>query len=90
MDKAKRVRLNQICMNMWFWMRIGYLTFLINLPCIAFCMFNSASNPAIMGLLMVYALSLSDHITGTTFCFSDMENKCISLERIYNFASISP
>ena len=90
MDRLKRIRLSEICMNNWFEMRLGFLSFCINMPCIAYCMFSNSTNPAVMGLLMVYCLSLSNHVTSTTFIFSDLENKLISLERVYKFAAIKP
>ena len=41
---------------------LSFLSFLINMPCIAFCMFNENTDPATMGLLMVYALKISDTV----------------------------
>lgn len=60
------------------------------MPCIGYCMFSNNSNPALMGLLMVYALSLSDFMINLTMASANFETKLVSLERIYTFMNIEP
>lgn len=47
-------------------MVLSFLSFLINMPCIAYCMFSENTDPATMGLLMVYALGISDSVVNIT------------------------
>ena len=58
------------------------------MPCIAYCMFSNSSNPSLVGLLMVYALSLSDSMIDLTLASAFFETKLISIERVYTFMSI--
>ncbi len=69
---------------------LAYLSFFINMPCIAYCMFSSNTDPSTMGLLMAYGLSLSYSIVGVALCQADFETKLVSLERIYKFMKIEP
>jgi hypothetical protein len=89
-DINKTVRLNKSALENWFALHLAFLSFLVNMPCIAFCMFNNTSNPSLVGLLMVYALSLSDDIIGLVLSLTDFETKLVSLERIYKFMHIEP
>ena len=51
---------------------------------------DDKSNPSLIGLLMVYSISLSDYVVDLTFASSHFENKLISLERVYTFMNIDP
>jgi len=53
-------------------------------------MLSNNTNPALMGLLMVYALSLSDCMISLTLASANFESKLVSLERIYTFMNIEP
>jgi hypothetical protein len=53
-------------------------------------MFNNSSNPSLVGLLMVYALSLSDSMIDLTLASAFFETKLISIERVYTFMGIEP
>jgi len=55
---------------------------------IGYCILSENENASLAGLLMNYALNLSDDIIGTTQTFAYFETKIISLERIYNFMQI--
>ena len=61
---------------------------MVNMPCIAYCMFSNSSNPSLVGLLMVYALALCENMTQISLASANFENKLVSLERIYTFMSI--
>jgi hypothetical protein len=87
-DHNKRVRLSKSGLSNWFCNVLGFLSFLVNMPCIAYCMLGNSSNPALMGLLMVYALSLSDCMISLTLSSANFETKLVSLERIYTFMNI--
>jgi len=71
-DKNKRVRITKIGLENWFANALAYMSFLINMPCIAYCMFSKASDPATMGLLMSYAINLSFNIVGLTLSEADV------------------
>jgi ABC-type multidrug transport system fused ATPase/permease subunit len=69
-------------------MILSFLSFFINMPCIAYCMFSSDTNPSTIGLLMVYALSVSDNVVGIAQSEAGLESKLVSIERIYKFMNI--
>ena len=48
------------------------------------------TNPSLIGLLMVYSISLSDYVAGLTFATSHFETKLISMERVYTFINVDP
>jgi hypothetical protein len=90
MDNNKRVRLTKAGLENWFSNILSLLSFFVNMPCIAYCMFNNSSNPSLVGLLMVYALSLSDSMIDLTLASAFFETKLISIERVYTFMGIEP
>jgi ATP-binding cassette, subfamily C (CFTR/MRP), member 1 len=51
-------------------------------------MFSSDTNPSTIGLLMVYALSVSDNVVGIAQSEAGLESKLVSIERIYKFMNI--
>jgi len=55
---------------------------------IAYCMFSENENPSLAGLLLTYALTLADDIIDTMFCFTSLESKMVSVERVNNFMQI--
>jgi hypothetical protein len=65
-DVNKRVRLTKSGLENWFSLTLSFVSFLINIPCIAFAMFSGNTDPAMMGLLMVYALKISDNVVYLT------------------------
>ena len=62
-DTNKRVCLNKAGLENWFSNTLSLLSFMVNMPCIAYSMFSNSSNPALVGLLMVYALTLCESMT---------------------------
>ena len=70
-------------------MTLGYLSFTINMPAIAYCMFVG-DNASLVGLLMVHALNLSDEIVGFTLEEAGFETQLVSVERLYRFMKIEP
>jgi hypothetical protein len=57
---------------------------------IGYCMFSHNENSALAGLLLTYALGLSDDIIDTIFSFTYLEAKMVSVERISSFMKIEP
>ena len=55
---------------------------------VGYCLLSSNNNASLAGLLMTYALSLSDDILFLTFTYAYFETKIISLERVYTFVKI--
>jgi ATP-binding cassette, subfamily C (CFTR/MRP), member 1 len=78
-NSNKRVRLSKAGLENWFCNVLGFLSYLVNMPCIGYCMFSNNSSPALMGLLMVYALSLSDCMVSLTLASTYFETKLVSL-----------
>jgi ATP-binding cassette subfamily C (CFTR/MRP) protein 1 len=78
-DKNKRVRLSKAGLENWFCNVLGFMSYLINMPCIGYCMLSNNTNPSLMGLLMVYALSLSDCMVSMTLSSAYFETKLVSL-----------
>jgi ABC-type multidrug transport system fused ATPase/permease subunit len=60
------------------------------MPCIGYCMFSNESNPSTIGLLMIYAFTISLYAVFTTHSVATFETKMVSIERIYNFMAIEP
>jgi len=79
LDLNKRVRLTRAAMNSWFSVNLTYVSFMINMASIGYCLLSANSNPALAGLLMTYALTLSSDITKTTDRITLFESKLISL-----------
>jgi Na+(H+)/acetate symporter ActP len=51
-------------------------------------MFSSNENSSLAGLLLTYALTLSDDIIDTMFALTSVETRMVSVERISNFIKI--
>jgi len=77
-------------MSSWFSVNLTYVSFMINMASIGYCLLSANSNPALAGLLMTYALTLSSDITKTTDRITLFESKLISLERVFSFTQIEP
>ena len=71
-DDNKKVRLINGALEGWFGLTLGLMGLFVNMPCIAYCLLGSNENPSLIGLLMVYALTLSDQIIWITLNTSDI------------------
>jgi len=89
-DLNKTVRVDRAGLENWFSMSLAFLAFLIQLPVIGFSLFSPGTDPASMGLLMVYALNMSRTVVWLVQSEANFEAKLISIERIYKFMSIEP
>lgn len=69
-DNNKRVRLNKAALESWFSISLTYLSFLVNMAAIGYCILSTNDNPSLAGLLMNYALNLSSDIIGFTLSFA--------------------
>lgn len=78
-DANKRVRLTKAGLENWFSMMLSFLSFFINMPCIAYCMFSPDTDPATLGLLFVYALGISDSVVGIAQSEAGFESKLVSV-----------
>ena len=90
LDINKRVRLTKAGMESWFSINLTYLSFLINTVSIGYCILSDNPNASLAGLLMNYAITLSNVIKNFTNDIAVFESKVISLERIYAFMNIDP
>ena len=57
---------------------------------IGYSILSPNDNASLAGLLMNFALGLSDDITGVVFSWAYFEAKMVTLERIYNFIKLDP
>lgn len=89
-DSNKRVRLTASGLESWFALVLSFLSFFINMPCIAYCMFSQGTDPSAMGLLMVYCLGVSEGIVALTWAQAGFTNQLVAIERIYKFMRIEP
>lgn len=87
-DLNKRVRLTKSGLGNWFANTLAYLCFFVNIPCIGYCMFSDETDPAVMGLLMTYALFLIFNVSEVILCSANFETKLVSVERLYKFMHI--
>lgn len=55
---------------------------------IAYSIFGENSSSSLAGLLLTYALTLSDEVTGVMFSLATLETKMVSVERVLNFMEI--
>lgn len=84
----KRLRITREALESWYCQRLSFISFFVNMTAIAYCMFSENENPSLAGLLLTYALTLADDIIDTMFCFTSLESKMVSVERVNNFMQI--
>lgn len=87
-ETNKRARITKEALGSWFSVRLTILSFTVNLFAIGFCLLGSTTDPSLAGLLLAYALNLSDDIISLTFSWANLETRMISVERIFNFMKI--
>jgi len=78
-DENKKVRFNNTALEGWFGLTLSLISFLINMPCIAYCLLGSNENPSLIGLLMIYAISLSERIMWINYDAAELEVKFVSV-----------
>jgi hypothetical protein len=69
-DINKKVRLNKSALESWFSLTLTYLSFLISMTAIGYCILSSNDNPSLAGLLMNYAVGLSTDIIYVILTFA--------------------
>lgn len=87
-DINKRMRLTRSGLQSWFSLRLTLLSFFINMTAIAYSIFGGNSSSSLAGLLLTYALTFSQDVTGVMFSLTALETKMVSLERVQNFMQI--
>ena len=90
LNRNKQARLTRTAMESWFSLNLTYLSFFINMASIGYCLLSDNTNASLAGLLMNYAINLSNDIIVFTNSVTQFESKIISLERIYSFMHIEP
>lgn len=78
-DINKKVRLNKSALECWFSLSLTYLSFIVNMSAIGYCILSSNENASLAGLLMNYALSLSSDIIGFIMSIATFETKIVCL-----------
>lgn len=66
LDINKRVRLTKAGMESWFSINLTYLSFFINMVSIGYCILSDNPNASLAGLLMNYAITISEIIISLT------------------------
>lgn len=66
-------------MESWFSVNLTYLSFIINMASVGYCIFTDNTDAALAGLLMNYAVNLSSDIISVTNNFAIFQAKVISL-----------
>jgi hypothetical protein len=61
-NNYKRVLYNRFGLTSWFILVLVYLTYIINVFSIGFCMFAPNINPSYIGLLLSYILNFNDDL----------------------------
>jgi hypothetical protein len=61
-NNYKRVLYNRYGLTSWFILVLVYLTYLINVFSIGFCMFGPNISPSLIGLLLTYILNFNDEL----------------------------
>lgn len=64
-DTNKKVRLNKSALESWFSLSLTYVTFLVNMSAVGYCILSDNNNASLAGLLMNYALNASSDIIYT-------------------------
>ena len=77
-------------MESWFSQRLSWLSFMINISAISYCILSTGDtvNGSMAGLLLAYSFTIDDNIINLTYNLANVENKMISVERVANFMSI--
>jgi ATP-binding cassette subfamily C (CFTR/MRP) protein 2 len=78
-DINKKVRLNKSALESWFSLTLTYLSFLVNMSAIGYCILSNNDNPSLAGLLMNYAINLSSDIIYFIMSVANFETKIVSL-----------
>lgn len=66
------------------------MSYCINMSAIGYCILSSNENPSLAGLLLTYALTLNEDITGFIFSLAGVETKMVGFERVCSFMEIEP
>jgi hypothetical protein len=69
-------------------MRLAWLSYLINITAIGYCLLSDHNNGSMAGLLLAYAFTLDDLVINLIYGLATLETKMISVERISNFMAI--
>lgn len=89
-NNYKRVLYSRFGLTSWFILVLVYMTYLINMFSIGFCMFGPNINPSYIGLLLSYILNFNDELFQFVIDETDFETQLISLERLYKLMNLSP
>ena len=72
-------------MESWFSMRLSFLSFVINMGAILYCILSDNGNGSLAGLLLTYSLSVNSDLVDTIFAYASLETKMIAIERVTKF-----
>lgn len=81
-------------MECWFAQRLAWMSYLINIAAIGYCIiasnYTNSISGSMAGLLLAYALNLDESVINVTYSMASLENRMISVERVTNFMRIEP
>ena len=86
----KRMRIARGVTECWFVQRVAWLSYMISISAIAYCLLSDHNNGSLAGLLLAYSFTLDDNVIFLVYSLADSESKMVSVERIANFMSIEP
>lgn len=73
------MRVSRSAMESWFALRLTFLSFIINMSAIGYCLLKGNESAAIVGLLLTYTSVLGDDIINVAFSYANLELKMISV-----------
>ena len=71
-------------------MRLTFISFVVNMSAIGYSIFTTDGSSALVGLLLAYALTLSDSIGSMMQCMAGVETQMVNFERVIQFTEIKP
>jgi|JI10StandDraft_1071094.scaffolds.fasta_scaffold580246_2 hypothetical protein len=66
------MKVSRSAMESWFALRLTFLSFLINMTAIGYCILSNGESASIVGLLLTYSTVLSDDIINVAFSYASL------------------
>lgn len=86
----KRTRMARAAFECWFAQRVTWLSYIISISAIAYCLFSDQTNGSMAGLLLAYSFTVDENVIFLVYSLADTEAKMVSVERVANFMKIEP
>lgn len=92
LDRHQKAFYGSILLNRWFSSRVPFLGGLISFGLVAAILLLARQGqiaPGLVGLLLVYATKLSDHLNSSIRSFTSIESSMIGVERLQHFQGLA-